>query len=391
MQTAQYPAHARRTRTLWIAAALAACTSFEISAFAVSGDLQGLNRTDATNWSATSAWSGNNLRGWQELDLIPCRVVLNGPADNSPVTIQFPRTRHGVPGFEDLFFISNSPNVTLAGPPVLSAPADSEEWSYRLNVTIADSDGEPACIYFYARLAAGSDRNPGSSLHLRGEPSLSPLQIHKPGPAARKPDLGVSLAGPEGALPGETLVYGISYTNSATGSNDIAHNSVLTAMLPPFAEYVPGSASAGGSLNGNVLSWNLGDLGPGDAGSVSYQVIVSPDVAPGFVLTNIASIDADENDLVLADNSSTFTTAVAANTSPSPGGAVRITRITRFDDEIFHIYFETHAGRSYAIQYTKDFIEWTTDPAVIPGKGIEVVSRQRNAGEKRFYRVMELP
>lgn len=391
MKTAQPPLRSRRTRSLCLAVALAACTGFEVSTFAFSGDLQGLNRTDATDWNARSAWSGNNLRGWQELDLIPCRVVLNGPGNNSPVTIQFPRTRHGLPGFEDLFFISNSPNVTLAAPPVLSAPAGSEEWSYRLNVTKADSDCEPGYIYFYARLAAGSDRNPGSSLYLRGEPSLSPLQIHKPGPAARKPDLGVSLTGPGGAAPGETLVYDLSYTNSATGSNDIAHNTVLTAVLPPFAEYVPGSASAGGSLNGNVLSWNLGTMGPGHVGSVSYQVIVSPDVAPGFVLTNLALIDADENDLVLADNSSAFTTAVAANTLPAPGGAVRITRITRFDEEIYHVYFETHAGRSYAIQYTKDFIQWTTDPAVIPGKGIEVVSRQRQGGEKRFYRVMELP
>jgi hypothetical protein len=62
----------------------------------------------------------------------------------------------------------------------------------------------------------------------------------------------------------------------------------------------------------------------------------------------------------------------------------------KFDDEIYHVYFQTMSERSYVMQYTEDFTEWTTIPTVIPGTGTEVVSRQREVGAKRFFRVMEL-
>ena len=382
---------------MWTAAAIAVWFAVEIRGFALSGDLQGLNKSDSTNWHDASAWVGSNLRGWQELDMVACRVVLHGPASNSPVSISFPRTRKGAPAFDNLYFISNSPNATVTGL-ILYAPAEAEEWSYSMDVTIEGE--EPAYIYFHARLAAGVHLNTGSTLQIRGEPALSPLQIHKPRPAFSKPDLGVAMTVPALALPGETLIYSIRYTNSALGSNDTSHGVVLTATLPPFADYVDGSASGGGSIAGNILTWNLSDLDSQEGGSVSFKVVVAPAItleAPltvaagtlGAVLTTRATIDGAENDLNPADNFTSATTCVAAN-NPGGGGALRITRIKKFDDEIYHVYFQTMSERSYVMQYTEDFSEWTTIPTVIPGTGTEVVSRQREVGAKRFYRVMEL-
>jgi uncharacterized repeat protein (TIGR01451 family) len=358
-----------------------------IPAFALSGDLQGLHRRDSTNWNSQSEWRGNNLRGWRELDLVPCRVVLRGPASDSPVRIVFPRTQNGNPGFENLFFISNSPNVSITQPPTLIAMPDADESAYDFAVSITGND--PAYIYFHARLAAGANMNPGSSLHLWGEPELSPLQFHKVRLAPIKPDLAVAISGASAAQPGETVIYTVNYTNLALLTNDTAHEITVTAQLPPFLNYLPGSATAGGSLSGDTLTWHLGDLGNQQGGSLSYQAVVSYGVPAGGVLTNTAAIAGGENDLHLDDNISTALTTVV---SGSPfGGTLRITRIVKFGDRVYHIFFLTKSDRSYVLQYTEDFVDWTTDPVVIPGTGGEVVSRQEQGNDKRFYRVMELP
>jgi uncharacterized repeat protein (TIGR01451 family) len=376
------------TSTMRAAILMSVCFGLSVPAFALNGDLQGLNRRDSTNWNAQSAWRGNNLRGWRELDLVPCRVVLRGPASNSPVRIFFPRTQEGHPGFEDLFFISNSPNASITQPPVLVAPADAEVWSYDFVVSITGA--EPAYVYFYARLAPGANLNPGSSLHLWGEPGLSPLQLHKVRVAPVKPDLAVAINGPGVARPGETVIYTINYTNLALLADDTAHEVTVTAQLPPFVSYVPGSATTGGSIAGSTLTWHFADLGNQEGGTVSYQAVVSYGVPAEGVLTNTAAIAAAENDLHLEDNFSIALTSIVAS-SPTNGGALRITRIIKFNDQVYHIFFLTRNDRSYALQYTEDFVDWTTDPLVIPGSGGEVVSRQYVGGAKRFYRVMELP
>ena len=376
------------TRTVWSVVAAAVSISISTPAFALNGDLQGLHRRNSTNWTAQSSWTGNNLRGWRELDLVPCRVILRGPADDSPVSIVFPRTRNGYPGIENLFFISNSPNATITQPPILKAPADSSEWSYDFNVSISGS--EPACIYFYARLAPGANLNTGSSLRIWGTPGLSPLQFHKVKPARVKPDLAVSITAPGVARPGETLIYTINYTNLALLTNDTAHGVTVSAQLPPSITYVPGSASAGGSIAGNVLTWQLPELQNQAGGTVTYQGVVSYGVIPGQTLTNSASITGEENDLNLADNSSVALTSIVSS-SPTNFGSLYITRIIKFDERVYHVFFLTKSDRNYVLQYTEDFVDWTTDPLVIPGTGTEVVSRQCEGGAKRFYRVMELP
>src|SRR5215213_7106695 len=210
--------------------------------FALSGDLQGLSQGNATNgWNANSAWSGGNLQDWNELDYVPCRVTLSGsPRTNESVTITFPHFHSGIPGFQNLYFLSNSVNLVFDEEPVLNAPAASSDWSYSMRVTITNT--QTAYIYFHARLAAGAHMNVGSSLQLSGQPSLSPLQIHKPGPGPGSPDLAITKSAPSVAGPGDIITYTLTFTNKATGTNT-GVGVQITDTLPLLVSYVPGSAS----------------------------------------------------------------------------------------------------------------------------------------------------
>lgn len=65
------------------------------------------------------------------------------------------------------------------------------------------------------------------------------------------------------AMPGETLTYSVlpSFPGGA-----LLTNLQVTDPMPAGTTYVPGSASAGGVLNGNTLTWQLGSNTPGTAG-----------------------------------------------------------------------------------------------------------------------------
>src|SRR6185503_4224181 len=108
--------------------ALSLCAALELSASALDFDLKGLDRNDSTNWSPNSVWSSVNLQDWRELDFIPMRAeITGGPAVNQLLTIAFPHYSGSVYGFQNLYFISNSPNVSFSSAPVLNAnPASSD-------------------------------------------------------------------------------------------------------------------------------------------------------------------------------------------------------------------------------------------------------------------------
>lgn len=271
------------------------------------GDLQGLDKIYSTNFNASSPWRSVNLKGWGDLDLIPARAVLKGgPATNEQVTITFPLFNHGRPGFEDLYFISNSPNVIVTQPPTLSvatAPGEEVDGTYTLRITVTDN--QTAYIYFFAKLMDGAHVNPGSSLHIRGEPSLSPLQIHKIGEGDGGngggggntnsfPDLVITKSAPAQANPGDVITYTIAYTNEAAVSND-ASGVVITDILPPALNYVNGSATGSPTLLGNTLIWNIGTVVAGTGGMLSYQARVSSFATNSQQVANTVIIRSNEN------------------------------------------------------------------------------------------------
>ena len=68
-----------------------------------------------------------------------------------------------------------------------------------------------------------------------------------------------------------------------------------------------------------------------------------------------------------------------------------ITKITPNGGSVNDIFFTSQIERFYFIQYTEDFVHWTTDPEAHLGNGGIVVSPQNNGSDKRFYRVLLVP
>jgi len=300
-------------RNLWLAVAAGFWLATQLPAFSLGGDLQGLHKNDSTNWSSASPWTGGNLQGWLELDYVVARAALSGePRSNQTVTIIFPKFKTDAPGFQNVYFISNSPNLKFNSAPVLNAPPAPEDWSYTLNVTITND--QPGYIYYYARLAAGAHLNVGSSLHLGGEPALSPLQIHKPDAGPGSPDLAITKIGPANAGPGDIITYTITYTNKASGSNNTANGVQLSDRLPHLVEFV--SASDGGTNEAGFLTWDLPDLTNRASGFVTYQVRVLDSVFNGQTFTNNAIILSSEDDANFLDNRAIVITTVRANRPP---------------------------------------------------------------------------
>jgi hypothetical protein len=264
--------------------------------------LQGQNKGD------TNTWSGGNLAGWQELDMIPCRVLFAGSGNNQSITVYFPHLNGTTPGFENLYNFITSSNVSFVSPPVLSTPA-SGTWSYTFVVNVTSGGS----VNFFARLAAGSHLNVGSSLALSGDPqSMGNLQIHKPAPGAGAPDLAVVKTGPAMAPQGGTITYVLTYTNKATGTN-IANTGIgvqISDILPPGVTIDTNTLPPGAQYAGNTIFFDLPDLGPGANGRIIFPAGVPISTPVGTVLTNFAQILSSQNDANLSDNTSTWLTTV---------------------------------------------------------------------------------
>ncbi len=133
-------------------------------------------------------------------------------------------------------------------------------------------------------------------------------------PVNAQPDLTLSKdAGVTQFLPGDTIVYTLSYTNTG---NQGATNVVLAETVSANTTFNPGTSTAGwiclpDNNAGSTCSLAIGSLNGGGSGSALFAVTVS-DPAPGVdLITNTASIGDDGNngaDPTPANNSATETT-----------------------------------------------------------------------------------
>jgi uncharacterized repeat protein (TIGR01451 family) len=109
-------------------------------------------------------------------------------------------------------------------------------------------------------------------------------------------------ASAEPVSPGETFEYTLVVENAGP---DPATNTNLVDTLPAGVTFV--SASAGCTHAGGVVTCDLGTLAVGEATEV--RIVVS---APGEegVITNTATVSADEMDVNPEDNSASLATTV---------------------------------------------------------------------------------
>lgn len=96
------------------------------------------------------------------------------------------------------------------------------------------------------------------------------------------PVLTVSkVAAPNPVTAGGLLTYTLTYTN--TGNAD-ATNATLQDVVPPNTTF--DSATGGGTESNGMVTWNVGTVGIGTSGSVSFTVRVNTPIPDGTLITN---------------------------------------------------------------------------------------------------------
>jgi uncharacterized repeat protein (TIGR01451 family) len=70
--------------------------------------------------------------------------------------------------------------------------------------------------------------------------------------------------------PGGELTYTIRLANLGLPATGL----IITDVIPANTEYVPGSATAGGELVGDLVSWQIPALGSLESRSVAFRVTV---------------------------------------------------------------------------------------------------------------------
>jgi uncharacterized repeat protein (TIGR01451 family) len=145
--------------------------------------------------------------------------------------------------------------------------------------------------------------------------------------------------------PGDHVTYVIEYDNSP--NFDYVHDVVLTDYLDSDTDYI--SASGGGLYDPGThsVTWNLGTLGPGDAGSFDLTVEVAFSTSPGAQLENRCEIVCDEADPAVV----TEYTGVCPETY-APLGLAK-------GDRLHGGCVEAGANINYWIPYDNDANEYT--------------------------------
>lgn len=121
---------------------------------------------------------------------------------------------------------------------------------------------------------------------------------------AQPANVRITKTGPASVVAGGSLSYQLAYRNDGPAA---AANTQLVDTLPAGVTFVS-ATPAPSSVSGQVLTWNLGTLAVGQAGTISVQATVSA-TAPAS-LTNTATISTSTIETNTSDNSSTVTTAV---------------------------------------------------------------------------------
>ncbi|MGH9260016.1 MAG: SdrD B-like domain-containing protein, partial [Acidimicrobiales bacterium] len=96
------------------------------------------------------------------------------------------------------------------------------------------------------------------------------------------------VAGPSQAMVGQQLRYTLRYRNAVAAAT--ATGAVVSDTLPPELQYVSAVPAAG--VAGQVLTWAVGDLAPGDSGLIDLVVQVSPAVRDTVWVRNVAALAA---------------------------------------------------------------------------------------------------
>jgi len=92
------------------------------------------------------------------------------------------------------------------------------------------------------------------------------------GPTSNVPNITLSKSANKSIVKaGDIITYTIGYRNTGNAG---ATTFVINDIIPAQTTLVPGSISAGGTLLGGTIQWNIGAVAAGATGSVNFQVTV---------------------------------------------------------------------------------------------------------------------
>ncbi|MCS5491194.1 DUF7507 domain-containing protein, partial [Algoriphagus limi] len=175
--------------------------------------------------------------------------------------------------------------------------------------------GTSSTIYFRGESSTGTITNKSFTNTATADSDVSdPVSANNTVTVTTEPSIVADISivktdSPDPVIAGNTLSYTLLVSN---GGPDIATNIVVTDVLSAIY-LIPANATY--TLNGGAStpwtgSLNIGSLSSGGTSTVVISVPVKPEVAPGTVINNTASVTSDANDPDLGNNSSTANTTV---------------------------------------------------------------------------------
>ena len=134
---------------------------------------------------------------------------------------------------------------------------------------------------------------------------------------------------PDPVEAGQEVTYKLSFSNSSS-ANDTAAEVTLTNTLAANTTFV--SASDGGTVEGGIVTWSLGDLAPGASGTRTLVVQVNLALANGTLLTDSAKLKDSQGNTAIANQTTTVHNIAGLSLSqgfdpdpPFSGGQLTIT------------------------------------------------------------------
>jgi len=108
------------------------------------------------------------------------------------------------------------------------------------------------------------------------------------------------------AYPGDTLAYTLIY-NNGTGVDQA--NVRIYDVVNADLDYVPGSATQGGSYQAHGLVWDFANIPAGTVDSVQFRAVINAEAAAGTSINNYCVVNGDN--VPLTPSNEVFTTVLA--------------------------------------------------------------------------------
>jgi uncharacterized repeat protein (TIGR01451 family) len=180
---------------------------------------------------------------------------------------------------------------------VVTCPLGALASGASTTITVVVTPTAAGSITANASVATTDDDNVAAN-----DTASTTTMVNAPTPTTPSADLSiVKVDVPDPVSAGERITYTMTVTNAGPGD---ALDVVVTDPVP--AATTVDQVLDGGSLNGGVVSWNLGSVAAG--ASVSVRLIVLVDVNHDGDLTNTATVASPTADPDPSDNSATAVT-----------------------------------------------------------------------------------